>query len=101
MLKIKFWASENISDKGGEKMAEKKENKSLFLYTALIFVAAIVIVVISFFSQVNMEKKHNEYLVAITRRVRNELFSVFNNTCAFNSSRTFDKIMHNVKMGTA
>ena len=43
-------------------MAEKKENRSLFLYTALIFVAAIVIVVIAFFSQINMEKKHNEYL---------------------------------------
>lgn len=43
-------------------MAEKKDNKSLFLYTALIFIAAIVIVVISFFSQINLEKKHNEYI---------------------------------------
>ena len=37
-------------------MTEKKDNKSLFLYTALIFIAAIVIVVISFFSQINLEK---------------------------------------------
>ena len=43
-------------------MTEKKDNKSLFLYTALIFIAAIVIVVISFFSQINLEKKHNEYI---------------------------------------
>ena len=43
-------------------MSEKKEGKSLFLYTALIFLAAIIIVVISFFSQINLEKKHNEYV---------------------------------------
>ena len=43
-------------------MTEKKDNKSLFLYTALIFIAAIVIVVISFFSQINLEQKHNEYI---------------------------------------
>lgn len=43
-------------------MADKKRDKSLFLYTALIFIAAIVIVVISFFSQINLEKKHNEYI---------------------------------------
>lgn len=43
-------------------MSENKGNKSLFLYTALIFFAAIVIVIISFFSQINLEKKHNEYV---------------------------------------
>lgn len=43
-------------------MSEKKEGKSLFLYTALIFLAAIIIVVISFFSQINLEKKRNEYV---------------------------------------
>ena len=43
-------------------LTDKKSNNSLFLYTALIFIAAIVIVVISFFSQINLEKKHNEYM---------------------------------------
>lgn len=42
-------------------MDSKNENKSLFLYTALIFIAAILIIVISFFCQINLEKNHNEY----------------------------------------
>lgn len=42
-------------------MEKKNGNKSLFLYTVLIFVAALLVIIISFFSQVNMENKHNEY----------------------------------------
>lgn len=42
-------------------MDNKNENRSLFLYTALIFIAAILIIVISFFCQINLEKNHNEY----------------------------------------
>lgn len=41
-------------------MAEKSENKSLYLYTALIFIVAILMIVISFFSQINLDKQHNE-----------------------------------------
>ena len=41
-------------------MANKTENKSLYLYTALIFIVAILMIVISFFSQINLDKQHNE-----------------------------------------
>ena len=49
-------------------MVEKNENKSIFLYTALIFLAAIVIIIISFFSQVNLEQKNNAYLESETAK---------------------------------
>ena len=42
-------------------MDKKTENRSLFLYTGLIFIAAIAVIAFSFFSQINVEKKHNEY----------------------------------------
>ena len=40
-------------------MAEKSKNnnKSLFLYTGLIFVVALLLILISFFGQTNLEKK--------------------------------------------
>lgn len=37
-------------------MANKSENKSFFMYTALIFFAAIVIIVVAFFGQANVER---------------------------------------------
>lgn len=36
-------------------MNENKNNKSLFLYTALIFLVALLMIVISFFGQSNLE----------------------------------------------
>ena len=41
-------------------LANKGENKSFYLYTALIFMVAILMIVISFFSQINLDKQHNE-----------------------------------------
>ncbi len=38
-------------------MANKNNNKSLFLYTALIFVVAVLLIILSFFGQTNLEKK--------------------------------------------
>lgn len=38
----------------------KNENKSLFLYTALIFVVAILIIIVAFFSQINVENSQPE-----------------------------------------
>lgn len=38
-------------------MANKNDNKSLFLYTALIFFVAIVLIILSFFGQTNLQKK--------------------------------------------
>lgn len=35
----------------------KNSNKSMFLYTALIFFVAIILIIISFFGQTNLEKK--------------------------------------------
>ncbi len=38
-------------------MTEKKnENKSLFFYTSLIFVAAILLIILAFFGQANLQK---------------------------------------------
>lgn len=37
-------------------MAANKVNKSLFLYTALIFFAAILIIIVAFFGQANLER---------------------------------------------
>lgn len=37
-------------------MPKKFENKSLFLYTALIFFAAILIIIVAFFGQSNLER---------------------------------------------
>lgn len=37
-------------------MAKQPENKSLFLYTALIFFAAIIIIIVAFFGQANLER---------------------------------------------
>lgn len=36
--------------------SNRNNNKSMFLYTALIFVVAIVLIIISFFGQANLEK---------------------------------------------
>ena len=38
----------------------KTENKSFFMYTALIFFAAIVIIVVAFFGQSNLERSKSE-----------------------------------------
>lgn len=37
-------------------MAKNPENKSLFIYTGLIFLAAIVIIVVAFFGQANVQR---------------------------------------------
>lgn len=37
-------------------MKEKNNNKSLFLYTSLIFIVAILLIIIAFFGQTNMQK---------------------------------------------
>ncbi len=42
-------------------MESNKNNRSLFLYTALIFAAAIIVIAVSFFSQINAERQHEEY----------------------------------------
>ena len=38
-------------------MANKNDNKSLFLYTALIFFVAVILIILSFFGQTNLQKK--------------------------------------------
>ena len=37
-------------------MANKNDNKSLFLYTSLIFIVAILLIILSFFGQTNLQK---------------------------------------------
>ena len=37
-------------------MANKNDNKSLFLYTSLIFIVAVLLIILSFFGQTNMKK---------------------------------------------
>lgn len=37
-------------------MSNKNDNKSLFIYTALIFSVAVVLILLSFFGQTNMQK---------------------------------------------
>ncbi len=37
-------------------MANKNDNKSLFIYTALIFFVAVILIILSFFGQTNMQK---------------------------------------------
>lgn len=37
-------------------MTDKNDNKSMFLYTALIFIVALLLIVFSFLGQVNMQK---------------------------------------------
>lgn len=41
-------------------MVKKAENKSLFLYTALIFIVAILIILLAFFGQSNMQSQQPE-----------------------------------------
>ena len=43
-------------------MENKPSNRSLFLYTALIFAAAIIVIALSFFSQINADRTHSEYI---------------------------------------
>ena len=43
-------------------MTGKNDNRSLFLYTALIFVVAILLIVISYLSKSNLQKQHNEFI---------------------------------------
>lgn len=38
-------------------MNNKNDNKSLFIYTALIFVVAVLLIILSFFGQTNLQKK--------------------------------------------
>ena len=42
-------------------MSDKKKDKSLVGYTALIFVVAILMIVLSFLSQLNLSKQQNAY----------------------------------------
>lgn len=42
-----------------EKKNNKKENRSMYLYTALIFVVALLLIIVSFFSQTNISKLGN------------------------------------------
>lgn len=42
---------------------KEKSNRSLFLYTALIFIAAIAVIALSFFSQINAEKSRENLAV--------------------------------------
>ena len=37
-------------------MGKKGENKSLFLYTALIFIVALLLIILSFFGDSHMKK---------------------------------------------
>ena len=37
-------------------MDNKKENRSMYLYTALIFVVALLLILLAFFSQANISK---------------------------------------------
>lgn len=37
-------------------MANKNDNKSMFLYTALIFFVAVILIILSFFGQTNLQK---------------------------------------------
>ena len=37
-------------------MDNKKENRSMYLYTALIFVVALLLILLAFFSQTNVSK---------------------------------------------
>jgi len=43
-------------------LTNKSDNRSLFLYTALIFIVAILLIVISFFSKANLQKQHDEFI---------------------------------------
>lgn len=43
-------------------MEKKNSNRSLFLYTALIFLAAIAVIAISFMAQTNAEKNREQYI---------------------------------------
>lgn len=42
-----------------ENKNNKKENHSMYLYTALIFVVALLLIIVSFFSQTNISKLGN------------------------------------------
>lgn len=45
-------------------MKEKNNNKSLFLYTSLIFIVAILLIILAFFGQTNMQKNQPEIEIA-------------------------------------
>ena len=45
-----------------EKTMAQNNNKSLFLYTALIFIVAILLILIAFFGDANLEKSMNSAL---------------------------------------
>jgi len=42
-------------------MANKNDNKSMFLYTALIFIVAVLLIIFSFLGQTNMQKNQPFY----------------------------------------
>lgn len=48
-------------------MENKNNNKSLFLYTALIFIVAILLIIIAFFGQANVE--HNQPELKVTETI--------------------------------
>lgn len=43
-----------------KKNENKNDNKSLFLYTSLIFIVAILLIILAFFGQTNMKKNQPE-----------------------------------------
>ena len=43
-------------------LENKKNNHSLYLYTALIFIVAILVIILAYFTRKNLENQHKEYL---------------------------------------
>ena len=43
-------------------MANKNDNKSMFLYTALIFIVAVLLIIFSFLGQTNMQKNQPQVI---------------------------------------
>lgn len=56
-------------------MTEKKNNSSLFLYTALIFLVALIMIVLSFFGQSHLQKAEETKQQAKTITERASLLS--------------------------
>ena len=41
-------------------MANKNDNKSMFLYTALIFIVAVLLIIFSFLGKTNIQKNQKQ-----------------------------------------
>ena len=81
-------------------MTQNNNNKSLFLYTALIFIVAILLILIAFFGDANLEKSMNSALQTAEPTVTQKAEASISERAAIISQENQKLMEENLKLKT-